>query len=81
MKMNSMMELGAKLNKTMGLMKNSLEFELWELHTQWDRMDPEDSEQELELELEREVFDAELVSLSEEQRLANELEKWRFTER
>jgi hypothetical protein len=38
-------------------------------------MDSEDSEQELELESEWEVFDAELVLLGEEQPLADELEK------
>jgi hypothetical protein len=73
MKMNGIMESRAKLNETMGLMKNSLEFELQELHTQWDGMESEDSEKELESE--REVFDMELVSIGEEQCLANELEK------
>jgi hypothetical protein len=33
MKMNGMMESGAELNETMGLMKNSLEFKLREIHT------------------------------------------------
>jgi hypothetical protein len=75
MKMNGMMESGAELNETMGQMKNSLEFKLQELHTWWDGMESEDSEKELESESEREVFDAELVSIGEEQRLANELEK------